>query len=379
MIDYKKDLFEFIDTNSLQTNKEITEFYNKINRAGKICLFGASLNGQSLAYYLNSNKIKVDCFCDNNSMLWDKNICLNIPCISPEKLQNIYNDNVFIIISSRYYKEIEKQINLLGFTNYFIIPHSLYLKVKNYLLTNDKNNFKKIISNLIDVLDDESSRIILIKTIKNWFSPINDFIEEKNWEQTKGVQYFPHDIIKLKKDEVFIDVGAFDGDTIASFLKESYRKFDRIFAYELDKNNYLKLLNNINQYDPEIKNRIISYNQGLMNENKTIHYLSGSTTESCIIDGEANETGNVVKLSDHLKNVFPTYIKMDIEGAELEALKGAEETIKKCKPKLAVCVYHNPEHIWQIPFYIKKMLPDYKIYFRHHSNNIIETVCYAVI
>lgn len=378
-MDYKKEIFDFIETNAVQANKETREFYNKINKAEKICLFGAALNGQSLAYYLNSNKIKIDFFCDNDPNVWDRNICLNIPCISPDKLKSFSKDNIFIIISSRYYKEIEKQLNLLGLTNYYIIPHCLYLKVKNYLLTIDKNIFKNNISNLIDFLGDESSQIILVNTIRNWFSSINNFINTNNWEKAKGAQYFPREIIKITEDEVFIDVGAFDGDTIAIFLKESCGKFAQIIAYELDKNNYLKLIANINQYEPEIKNKIILYNLGLLNENKTINYISGSTTESVISASESNETGTVVKLSEHLTRVSPTYIKMDIEGAELDALMGAEEIIKRCKPKLAICVYHKPDHFWEIPFYIKRIVPEYKIYLRHHSTNIIETVCYAVI
>lgn len=377
MIDYKKEIFDFIDTNAVQTNKEIEEFYNKINKAKQICLFGAELNGQSLAYYLNSNRIKIDFFCDNNSKIWNKNICLNISCLSPDKLKNINNEDLYIIISSRYYNEIEQQLSILGFNNYSVFPSYLYLKVKNYLLSANLNEFKDNISKLIDILGDEYSKVVLISTIKNWFSSINNFIDKKNWKKAEGAQYFPQGIIQLTEDEVFVDVGAFDGDTIAVFLKNTYNKFAKIISYELDKKNYLKLIENINKYQPEIKNKIISYNLGLLNENKIINYFSGST--SAIIDSDSNDTGKVIKLSEHLTNTLPTYIKMDIEGAELEALKGAEEIIKKYKPKLAICVYHKPEHFWEIPFYIKKLIPEYKIYLRHHSFDITETVCYAVI
>lgn len=377
MIDYKKDLFEFMDKNSPQANKEIIEIDKKINKAKIICLFGAELNGQELAYYLNSNKIKIDCFCDNNEKFWGKNICLSIPCFSPVKLNKLNHDNTLIIISSRYYKEIEKQLTDLGFDNFFACPSYLYLRVKKYLLSANMQNIKQNISTLIDILDDDYSKIILVNIIKNWFSSINNFINTNNWEKAKGAQYFPQDIIKLKKDEVFVDVGAFDGDTVALFIKESCGKFNKIISYELDRNNYLKLLENVNQYETEIKSRIISHNMGLMNENKSINYFSGST--SAVIDPHSSATGHVVKLSEHLKNISPTYIKMDIEGAELDALMGAEEIIKTCKPKLAVCVYHNPEHFWHIPFYIKKIAPEYRIYLRHHSLDITETVCYAII
>ena len=69
---------------------------------------------------------------------------------------------------------------------------------------------------------------------------------------------------------------------------------------------------------------------------------------------------------------------MDVEGAELEALKGARNLIERDKPKLAICLYHKDDDIWEIPYYIKKLVPEYKLYIRHYSNYQCETVLYAV-
>lgn len=73
-----------------------------------------------------------------------------------------------------------------------------------------------------------------------------------------------------------------------------------------------------------------------------------------------------------------TFIKMDIEGAELESLKGAQKVIQRDKPKLAICIYHKPEDMVELPLYIKELVPEYKFYIRHHSNFINETVLYAI-
>lgn len=73
-----------------------------------------------------------------------------------------------------------------------------------------------------------------------------------------------------------------------------------------------------------------------------------------------------------------TFIKMDIEGAELEALHGCRDTIIKYRPKLAICVYHKPEDIIEIPSYIHEIVPEYKLYLRHHSKDLSETVLYAL-
>jgi hypothetical protein len=73
-----------------------------------------------------------------------------------------------------------------------------------------------------------------------------------------------------------------------------------------------------------------------------------------------------------------TFIKMDIEGSELNALKGAEQTIRKYKPKLAICVYHRAKDLITIPQYIKTLVPEYKLYFRAHKYGTYDFVLYAV-
>ena len=70
---------------------------------------------------------------------------------------------------------------------------------------------------------------------------------------------------------------------------------------------------------------------------------------------------------------------MDIEGSELEALRGAREVIRRDKPRLGICVYHRPEDILEIPMFIKELVPEYKLYIRHHSPHLNETVVYAKI
>jgi len=88
------------------------------------------------------------------------------------------------------------------------------------------------------------------------------------------------------------------------------------------------------------------------------------------------QTVPTVKIDDLARNA--TFIKMDIEGAELNALKGAEDTIKNNAPKLAICIYHQLNDFWEIPMYLKRIMPEYSFYVRHHQFDIGGTVLYAV-
>ena len=70
---------------------------------------------------------------------------------------------------------------------------------------------------------------------------------------------------------------------------------------------------------------------------------------------------------------------MDIEGSELKALEGMKQTIKKYKPKLAICIYHKFEDLWELPLYIKKLVPEYQLYIRNYTSYLDEIVLYAAI
>ena len=110
--------------------------------------------------------------------------------------------------------------------------------------------------------------------------------------------------------------------------------------------------------------------------NSKLYFSSNSSSTKISNDGDIEV--DVIKLDDFFKaHEAPTFIKMDIEGAELAALKGCAETISRYKPKLAICVYHKPEDIFEIPEYILSLNPDYKMYLRHYTNLVNETVLYC--
>ncbi|MGC9169004.1 MAG: FkbM family methyltransferase, partial [Desulfurella sp.] len=121
---------------------------------------------------------------------------------------------------------------------------------------------------------------------------------------------------------------------------------------------------------------------GLWKQSDKLHFIADGTGRSTITDNfnEANQTIDVVSLDEFFKDKEkPTLIKMDIEGAELEALTGAKEIITKYKPKLQICIYHKPEHLWQIPMLLKDWVKEYKLYIGHHSFDFAETVLYAKV
>ena len=115
--------------------------------------------------------------------------------------------------------------------------------------------------------------------------------------------------------------------------------------------------------------------KGLWSSEKELHLKTNDTASTISEDGD---TEIQVDSIDHLIGKPATFIKMDIEGSEYEALLGARNTILKCKPKLAICIYHKMEDIWELPGLIYAMCPKYTFYLRHYSFADNETVLYAL-
>lgn len=181
--------------------------------------------------------------------------------------------------------------------------------------------------------------------------------------------YFSKDIISLKS-EIFVDCGAFIGDTIQELLKISNP--EKIYAIEPDKNNFNRL-----QAAFQENHKIICLNKGAYSKTDILRFAGNNSDASKI--SSCGETEIQVDSIDNILSGEPaTFIKMDIEGAELEALKGAAFTIKKFHPTLAISAYHKFEDLFTLPQYIYQLNPNYQFYLRRHSHLTHELVLYAI-
>jgi len=178
-----------------------------------------------------------------------------------------------------------------------------------------------------------------------------------------------------KNNEVFIDAGCLDFDTSIAFSKWCKGEYEKILAFEPNPESYKICLAKSEEYA-----NVQVQNYGLWNESTEMNFDNNANPGAAHIttDHTASVKIKTIQLDEVLKGEKATFIKMDIEGAELNALKGAKETITKYRPTLAISMYHKPEDIWEIPSYILSIHPDYKLYMRHYSPIISETVLYAI-
>lgn len=225
---------------------------------------------------------------------------------------------------------------------------------------------------LYDKLEDDLSRQTFLAYLNQKISFDYKYLETVK----QPFQYFDEEINKMTEHEVFVDCGAYDGDSAMDFIRalrrRGYMTYDEIISCEPDPDNYARLkARNLERHT--------CIQSGVSDKCGVLHFAKGDTSSRCTEDGDLSVEVDTIDniMAENAGKV--TMIKMDIEGAELNALHGAEETIRKHKPLLAVCVYHKREDLLTIPQYVESIVPDYKVYLRAYERTATELVLYAVI
>jgi FkbM family methyltransferase len=334
-----------------------------------IVIFGAGNLGRRIARATNPVLI-----CDNNPSLWDS-VVEGIPVVSPKVAVQRYPHATFVVAiwhpnhTERMTDRIS-QVRSMGASN--VIPfYGMLAQYGNALLPNflwERPDYYAARTEQI-----ARGRALLDKEGREEFDRqmrlrLGDFAGQVIHP---GVQYFPEDLFQLSGNEVFIDCGAYDGDTISEFRRATGNHFAKIVAFEPDPENFAALKSAVNG-DPRVVLR--AYATGARRE--TVHFSAGGTSARISSNGTCEV--QTITLDEALDGIAPTYMKFDIEGSEPATLEGGRQTIMRHRPKMAVCVYHAPDHLWSIPLELNKVLPDSRFSLRTYSADGFECVCYCI-
>ena len=204
------------------------------------------------------------------------------------------------------------------------------------------------------LVDDESKKVFRAAITGRITRVMQDFIF------TSEHEYFLNGFLPQAGD-VAIDGGSYDGGTSADFAKQGAQ----VYAFEMDAKNYQRCLAPAEKFGFTIENMGLSnqedesaYSSGGMGSRKLENHVGGGLIARFIDLDSYVDRKNLPRVD---------YIKLDIEGSELDALHGAAKSITRWKPKMSICVYHKPEDLWTLPTYIKYLRSDYELQFRHHT------------
>jgi FkbM family methyltransferase len=214
-----------------------------------------------------------------------------------------------------------------------------------------------------------------------------EFLREMRWRMDLDLtgpppmemsdHHFPTDLLKLSGDDVLFDCGAFDGDTLLQFLELTKGRFKKIIALEPDPQNYEKLRRCVAALPVEVKERVELHKVAVGARAETLRFNAEGLASSGFDASGCTEV-EAIPLDAFVGREHPTYIKMDIEGAEMDALRGGGCLIRESRPTLAICVYHCPDHLWEIPLAIAAFSPAYGLHLRRYAEIPWELVCYGI-
>ena len=340
-------------------------------------LFGAGPLGRCVLGNFRRMGIEPLGFADNNSNLWGKKVD-GLPVYSPEDATVQFKGKALFIITVYTNQPVIRQLHNLGVR--FATFSSLAWHYSEAMLPHGALDLPHQIFHQADNVQkafglwhDEFSRVEYLAQLQ-WRTSLQ--IDNMPLHLSFDEIYFPIDLVKFSVDECFVDCGAFDGDSIDAFLRLCKDTFKKIWAIEPDPENYKHLQERIQLYDEDIVRKVISLQAAVGSKRQKIAFNATGTAGSTMGNGSCEV--NSIPLDIILKSDTPTYIKMDIEGAEMDALTGAKQVIKRHLPILAVCAYHKQDHLWEIPLLIQSISNDYEFFLRRYSDECWELICYAI-
>lgn len=350
----------------------------------KFIIYGAGFFGRQIKNILEKNNCEVLYFIDKDKdkigTYIDNTLCISINDTKLTEnfkagttcLIGIFNDKVNLW-------DIEKMLFNSGFLQ-IINPIKFYQDFSDnmygiddyFWLTKNKMKpeHKEIIENIGKIWSDDYSRKLFNKILEYRQTGKLDILPRPN---EYNEQYCPKDIDLNLINVNLIDCGAYNGDSIYKISKNF--NLVSVVAFEASPINFISLSEFVHKTDINCflfpcavwdKLEILRFNN------------NSSRSSSNHIDMNADSFATAISIDESLLNYPANYIKMDIEGAELNALNGAEKLIKKYKPVLAISVYHKYNHLYEIPYLIKSWNLGYKLYLRIYAYNASDIICYAV-
>jgi len=357
---HMEHFYQTVDEIRCQSNLDIYKYCGR-----KLVIFGAGDCGHIVYEIFRDAGIGISCFCDNK-MAGKTDEETGLPVMRPEDLAGGQENILFLIcvVDAKLCEMIYGQLLRLGYAGgqidimrdyYDMIPLSYF-----------ERNMKKYME-CYQLLEDGFSRKVYRERIKKVciMGCIADVVSDYR------DMYFDEKIV-LSENEVFVDCGGYDGNTSVEFIKRCGGRYKKIviFEPELCKKEAIKEKMSGEDYELHMK--------GVWSESTKLYFDALGTDGSHVSDAEGGYVIETVRLDDAVYDLKPTYIKMDIEGSEQEALKGCGRILKDYKPKLAVCLYHKPSDLFEIPRIVKKLNPNYRLFVRQYSDSRFETVLYAI-
>ena len=314
--------------------------------------------------FFRDRNVEVLFFVDNGQEKWGTKF-LGLDVHPPEKL--LQQSETPIVISSNYYTEIVFQLQKMGVKNYYYNFRGISKNYRHDLIERNMDDIDAVYASLAD----DQSRECYASVIKMFREGDEGYLRSCDYP------IYAHPEVQPRPGDIIADVGAFDGDTAFKF-DDVCGGDCTVYCFEPSSENFDELQKNV--YQQGMEDRIVPVKLGLWDSMEELSFCLNAGEPASNSVGQGESTIFSIELDSFVKQrkTRIDFIKMDIEGAEPNALRGAAEIIKRDRPAMQICLYHSPEHLWEIPLFIKSLVPEYTFYLGHHSIIRTDTVLYAI-
>ncbi len=284
----------------------------------------------------------------------------------------------FFVASAAYAKDIIALLKGDFYSdNIFFVDHAFQLGIENMTLEQYRlyltSNWKDI-EMLYKNLSDYKSKITLLNILKEHISGNPDWL----WDTLDLDLDYPKDVICFDKNEIFVEPGANNGNTFLEFVRRC-PEYRAAYLFEPEA-CFQDRLREIAVKEQQRGKVVQIIQKGVWDKEQEMEFTSTEQGNGSLV--LTSNTGSVVSIMtttvDKAVPVPFTYMKMDIEGAEIKALKGAEKHILVNRPKLGISVYHKPTDLLDVWKYLRMLNPDYHFYLRNHTPVWDDIILYAV-
>ena len=370
-------LDEISRSRSLESLKDpLRRSYPFLDKSGlpkRLAILGAGAEGRRLADICMRHDIEVVAIFDNDAT--KRGIVIGKHRVSPSDAIGSMDKSVPIIVASHRVLGATQSLEAMGF---HVAPFALLQVLAPEIfrphmfydgLIEDIYSNKACYLELAEKFSDEESVRVLDRVLGYRLTLDAKLLAEVvNWDL-----YNFSGLLQFDEDEVYVDGGAFDGDSVRMFIDNVSDHYDRVLAFEPDPKTFERLSHNLKKLP-----KVDLFNAGLHRSSGTLGF-NNDGSRGAIISADGECSIQVTSIDEVLNGDRASFIKMNIEGAELEALKGSAKTIAAWRPKMAISVYHRPGDLYEIPKLVHELGSDYRLYLRQHDGGIIETVLYAFV
>ncbi len=347
----------------------------------RLVLFGAGNLGRKVLQCVRSIGMEPLAFADNSESKWGSHVD-GVPVLSPKDAAARYGASAMFLVTiwslGHFYPESRAMLEGMGCTHVESTA-SLRWKFADRLLPDFCQDLPhKLYEQAAEVRKaaslwaDDSSRREYLNHVK--WRALGD--QDALGPPVNEESYFLDSLYRINDHEVFVDCGAYTGDTAEQVIRRN-PAFSRIVAIEADPENFDRLTKWVGTLEAPVASRINALNVAVAAKRGQLRFQAGGG-EGAKLAAEGNVVVECVPIDDLATEAGPTFIKMDIEGAELDALEGARRSIQTHRPILSICVYHKQNDLWRIPLFIHTLVEDYRLFLRPHDVDGWQLVCYAV-